>query len=58
MVGKWNVGTAAYEHTPEGRGFDSSLIYFSSSNDYYTQEQDECDGTAIIDLWDSRLIPR
>ena len=53
VVGKWNAGTATYEHTPEGRGFDSSLIYFSSSNDYYTQEQDECDGTPIIDLWDS-----
>ena len=51
VVGKWNVGTATYQHTPEGRGFDSSLIYFSSLNDYYTQEQDECDGTPIIDLY-------
>ena len=53
VVGKWNVGTATYDHTPEGRGFDSSLIYFSSSNDYYTQQQGECDGTPIVDLWDS-----
>ena len=53
VVGKWNVGTATYEHTPEGRGFDSSLIYFSSSNDYYTQQVGECDGTPIVDLWDS-----
>ena len=53
VVGKWNVGTATYDHTPEGRGFDSSLIYFSSSNDYYTQQEGDCDGTAIVDLWDS-----
>ena len=53
VVGKWNVGTATYDHTPEGRDFDSSLIYFSSSNDYYTQQEGECDGTSIVDLWDS-----
>ena len=53
VVGKWNVGIATNDHTPEGRGFDSSLIYFSSSNDYYTQQQGDCDGTDIVDLWDS-----
>ena len=44
VVGKWNVGMATDDHTPEGRGFDSSLIYFSSSNDYYTQQQGSCSG--------------
>ena len=53
VVGKWNVGMATNDHTPEGRGFDSSLIYFSSSNDYYSQQQGECDGIDIVDLWDS-----
>ena len=53
VVGKWNVGMATNDHTPEGRGFDSSLIYFSSSNDYYSQQKDECDGIGIVDLWDS-----
>ena len=53
VVGKWNVGMATSNHTPEGRGFDSSLIYFSSSNDYYTQKQGQCNGKAIVDLWDS-----
>ena len=53
VVGKWNVGMATADHTPKGRGFDSSLIYFSSSNDYYTQQQGECDGKPIVDLWDS-----
>ena len=28
VVGKWDTGMATYNHTPEGRGFDSSLIYF------------------------------
>ena len=54
VVGKWNVGMATSDHTPEGRGFDSSLIYFSSSNDYYTQQQGKCNGKHdIVDLWDS-----
>lgn len=53
VVGKWNVGMATNDHTPEGRGFDSSLIYFSSSNDYYTQQQGDCNGKGIVDLWDS-----
>ena len=53
VVGKWNVGMATNDHTPEGRGFDSSLIYFSSSNDYYTQQQGTCNGKDIVDLWDS-----
>lgn len=55
VVGKWNVGTATYDHSPEGRGFDSSLIYFSSSNDYYTEQQGDCNGTPIVDLWDSGI---
>lgn len=53
VVGKWNVGMATRDHTPEGRGFDSSLIYFSSSNDYYTQHSGQCSGKDIVDLWDS-----
>ena len=53
VVGKWNVGMATNTHTPEGRGFDSSLIYFSSSNDYYTQHSGECSGKDVVDLWDS-----
>jgi len=42
-------------HTPEGRGFDSSLIYFEHKNDFFTQigMQSEClkyDPT-MVDLW-------
>ena len=27
-TGKWHLGTSSAGHTPKGRGFDSSLIYF------------------------------
>ena len=30
VVGKWDVGMATPDHTPEGRGFDSSLIYYGA----------------------------
>lgn len=43
-------------HTPEGRGFDSSLIYYEHKNDYWTQVglQSVCENYApIVDLWDS-----
>ena len=28
MVGKWDAGMATPDHTPAGRGYDTSLIYF------------------------------
>lgn len=37
MVGKWDAGMATPDHTPQGRGFDSSLNYFYHANDYYTE---------------------
>ena len=33
MVGKWDAGMATPDHTPKGRGYDSSLIYFHHAND-------------------------
>lgn len=27
MVGKWHCGTSTPDHTPHGRGFDTSLNY-------------------------------
>eukprot|EP01043_Picozoa_sp_COSAG02_P052341 COSAG02_NODE_5622_length_4175_cov_13.084642_2_plen_461_part_00 len=36
MIGKWDAGMATPTHTPAGRGYDSTLIYFSHANDYYT----------------------
>jgi arylsulfatase I/J len=37
-VGKWDVGMATPKHTPQGRGYDSSLHYFEHKNDYWTQQ--------------------
>lgn len=28
MIGKWDAGMATPDHTPAGRGYDSSLIYY------------------------------
>ncbi len=32
MVGKWDAGMATGDHTPAGRGYDTSLIYFHHAN--------------------------
>ena len=64
-VGKWDVGMGTPQHTPEGRGFDSSLVYFHHANDYFTREEAACAVNSstdpeskpkkakIVDLWDS-----
>jgi arylsulfatase I/J len=61
IVGKWDVGMATPEHTPLGRGFDNSLIYFEHKNDYWDfgigqsdcLNYDNVSYTHIIDLWDT-----
>ena len=53
MVGKWDARMATSDHTPKGRGFDSSLSYFYHANDYYTEQAGECNKTRIVDLWDT-----
>ena len=53
QVGKWDAGMATPDHTPKGRGFDSSLGYFHHANDYYTELENTCNGTAIVDLWET-----
>ena len=35
FVGKWDAGMATWDHTPKGRGYDSSLVYYHHSNDYW-----------------------
>ena len=53
FVGKWDAGMATFEHTPMGRGFDTSLGYFSHHNDYYTEVDGDCYVFhSIVDLWD------
>jgi arylsulfatase I/J len=58
MVGKWDAGMATPEHTPAGRGYDTSLIYYHHSNDYWTfTDGTKCSqpgkngSTSITDLW-------
>ena len=53
MVGKWDAGMATPDHTPKGRGFDSSLNYFYHANDYYTEEAGSCSKEHIVDLWET-----
>ena len=53
-VGKWDLGMATKRHTPRGRGFDQSLIYFEHKNDYWDQTllQSSCQKyNPIVDLW-------
>ena len=51
QVGKWDAGMATPDHTPMGRGFDSSFGYFHHANDYYTETAEACNGTKIVDIW-------
>lgn len=57
LVGKHDMGFARPEHTPEGRGYKSSLIYASHMNNYWTYKEEptgvSCANLSIVDLWDS-----
>ena len=54
MVGKWHAGDATFDHIPTGRGFNTSFGYLRAANDYYTEQSGQvCNGTDIIDLWDT-----
>lgn len=35
-AGKWHVGLATPDHTPQGRGFGETLGYLDGANDYWT----------------------
>jgi hypothetical protein len=41
-VGKWDAGMATNDHTPKGRGYDDSLIYFHHANDYFQYTAGSC----------------
>ena len=53
FMGKWDAGMATPKHTPEGRGYMSSLNYWSHKNDFWTMVSDQsgCAGPDIVDLW-------
>ena len=53
QVGKWDAGMATPDHTPQGRGFGTSLNYFYHANDYYTERAGSCNKTPVVDLWDT-----
>ena len=42
QTGKWDAGMATPEHTPQGRGYDTSLGYFHHAND--CEDPDACPG--------------
>ena len=53
QVGKWDAGMATPDHSPKGRGFESSFGYFHHANDYYTETAGGCRGHGpVVDLWD------
>ena len=54
FAGKWDAGMATPAHTPHGRGYDTSLNYFSHKNDFWSQAnmQTCCEpDQTIIDFW-------
>ncbi|XP_065199150.1 arylsulfatase B-like [Sycon ciliatum] len=55
-IGKWDAGMATPEHTPIGRGFDSTFGYFHHENDFFTERAGSCSYNGkkyrnITDLW-------
>jgi len=38
QVGKWDAGMATVDHTPKGRGYDTSFGYFHHDNDYWNEQ--------------------
>ena len=54
MFGKWDAGMATPDHTPRGRGYQTSLNYYHHVNDAWTSvawSDKTCAGQDIIDLW-------
>ena len=53
QVGKWDAGMATPDHIPIGRRFDTSFGYYHHANDFYTEIASACNGTGMVDLWDT-----
>ena len=61
QVGKWDAGMTTPHHTPQGRGYDSSLNYFGHANWMWTETEwlgsenhkHAFPAKSIIDFWDT-----
>merc|ERR1740138_1627290 len=61
QVGKWDAGMATPSHTPKGRGYDTSLTYFSHGNWMYSEREwlgsfdhrSDLQENGIVDFWDT-----
>eukprot|EP00448_Togula_jolla_P008288 CAMPEP_0170604218 /NCGR_PEP_ID=MMETSP0224-20130122/19307_1 /TAXON_ID=285029 /ORGANISM="Togula jolla, Strain CCCM 725" /LENGTH=593 /DNA_ID=CAMNT_0010929109 /DNA_START=59 /DNA_END=1837 /DNA_ORIENTATION=- len=53
-VGKWDAGAATPDHSPAGRGYDTSLHYFGHSNDAWTFNIEDvmCSSSPVADLFE------
>ena len=66
--GKWDVGMASRDHTPRGRGYHESMVYFHHANDYWSMVDgpackvevssreavtSSASSVSIVDLWRS-----
>jgi len=66
-IGKWDAGMVTPHHTPQGRGYDTSLNYFGHGNWMYSEREwlgsynhrgsvpgpHEEDPQTIVDFWDT-----
>ena len=60
QVGKWDAGMATPHHTPQGRGYDTSLTYFGHGNWMWSETEwggSEDHGKwpqeGLVDFWDT-----
>ena len=54
FAGKWHCGVATPDHTPHGRGYDTSLHYFDAANDYWTEAYlHPCSKGNLTDFWNT-----
>ena len=52
-----DAGMATPQHTPRGRGFDSSLIYYHHANDYWTRQEGGCTANTSDPERPTRHVP-
>jgi arylsulfatase I/J len=52
QIGKWHAGAATPQHTPAGRGYDTSFGYITgAANDYWDQRVWGGRPMGFVDLW-------